>query len=453
MIFVAIIFSILTGYVFLQSFASSLNIYIKVGLSFIIGIGMQTFLMFIFSLIGFPFSGLSALVASIVLVAGSAVWGMKKNKNFYKPQIAPSDKIQFTFAWFLLSGLIIYLLYAIVSKALYWPIAEYDSMTGYDLMGKMIAKEGTFKPSIFSYPYQRSYDVARFIYPPLVASGFGYFYAFGADNAKIYIVCLFLGFVISFYGLLRNSLNDTFTLFFTLLAMITPEMFSHVSLGLTNLPNAIYTSLSFIAIFYYFQSRDNSYFIISLVLMALSMWSRSDSIVFVAGYGLLFLIDFFKSKQWLKPGIYLFVCFSVFMIWTLFVKINIGANSSEFFVKKLFWDGDKFTEIFSKAFGMMLGSGTLYGLTFYVFVVFLALNIIDVVLAVNKIVVFAITTWVLYTLLYYQIDYSYAGSIDAYLNASYKRGLFNFVPLAWFFVAVNPLSAKWLQKLEAWYKK
>lgn len=445
-----ILLSFWVGYFILNYIAKDFNFYEKFGLSFILGIAIQSFLAFLLSLVGVAFSMVSIIMISFFIMIIFEFLRYKRDKTIFRIAFDEKDKIKFTFAWLILLGMTGYLLYGSSVKCLFWPIAEYDSMTGYDLMGKMIAKEGTFNTSIFQYPFKSAYEVARFIYPPLVASGFAYFYLWGTLNAKIYILALFISFVITFYGLIRNKVSDTVALFLTLLMMVTPEMFSHASLGLTNLPNAIYTSLSFICFYFWLQHKSNGYFIVSLLLMASSMWSRSDSIVFVAGYGLIFFIEFFKTREWIKPLIYLGVCASVFLVWNLFIKINVGANSSDFFVKYLFWDGDKFSQIFSKAFGLMLGSTALYGFTFYVFVVFLALNIVDVTLKVNRLVVFTLSTWILYTLLYYQIDYGFAGSIDAYLNASYKRGLFNFVPLAWFFVAINPLSEKWLNKLDQW---
>ncbi|MFN0047822.1 MAG: hypothetical protein ACKVOU_01720 [Cytophagales bacterium] len=433
--------------------ASTFNLFEKIGLSFIIGIAVQSFLAFLASLIGISVSLISVLTISIIVIAVFGFLSFRKDKKVTFFSFSKHDHIQLSFAWIAMIGLLGYLIYGASVKCLFWPVAEYDSMTGYDLMGKMIANEGTFDVSIFQYPFTNAYDVARFIYPPLVATGFAYFYLLGVVNAKIYVLCLFISFIVAFYGLLKNKVSDTLAIFITLLMMITPEMFSHASLGLTNLPNAIYTSLSFLCFYYWLQNKSNSYFIISLLLMAASMWSRSDSIAFVAGYGLIFFIEFFKTKEWLKPLVYIGTCFAVFMIWNLFIKINVGANSSDFFVKTLFWDGEKFNQIFSRAFGLMLGNGQLYGLTFYVFVVFLALNIVDITLTVNRLVLFTLSTWVLYTLLYYQIDYGFAGSIDAYLNASYKRGLFNFVPLAWFFVGVSPMSEKWFGKLNVWLYK
>jgi len=450
MTILALFLSLTVGFLSIQFFAKAFNIYEKIGFSFILGIFYQSFLLFLISLVGIPVSLSSSIIISTLLIAVFLFLNFRADKKAYQFSFQEQDKVKTTFGWFLMVGVATYLIYGAATKCLFWPIAEYDSMTGYDLMAKMIAKEGSFNTSIFQYPFSNAYEIARFIYPPLVASGFAYFYLFGALNAKIYTLCLFVSFVLAFYGLLRKKTSDTVSIFITLLMLVTPEMFSHVSLGLTNLPNAIYTSLSFICLFYWLESRSNSYYIASLLLMAASMWSRSDSIVFVAGYGLVFLFDYFKTKEWLKPLIYVVSCFFVFMIWNLFIKINVGANSSDFFVKYLFWDGVKFGQIFSKAFDLMLGSGTLYGITFYVFVIFLALNIVDIVRKIDLLVVFTVSTWLLYTFLFYQIDYGFAGSIEAYLNASYKRGLFNFVPLAWFFVAVSPMSSKWLGKLDLW---
>jgi uncharacterized protein with PQ loop repeat len=364
------------------------------------------------------------------------------------------DKINFTFSWLLFFGLILYLAYGIAVKGLYWPVSEYDSLTGYDLMGKMIAQEGTLNVEIFRASRSNTYEIARFIYPPLTASSFGLGYVFGNEYAsKLVMLSLFFGFLVSFYGLLRKTVQDTWAIAITFFVMITPEMFSHASLGLTNLPNAIYTSLSIICLIYWFNTIDRNYYFLSLLLLIFSVWSRSDSIVFIAGVGLAFVFQFIFKKEWKDGLVYLAIVCIPFVAWTLFIKFNVGANASDFFVKYLFWDAEKFSTVYGKAIDLMLGNGQLYGITFYVFIVLLALNIFEIVINKNYLIIITLSSWFLYTFLYYQMDYNFAGSMNAYLNASYKRGIFNFVPLVWFFIATNQRSLQFFKLVENWLYK
>ncbi|MDX2197299.1 MAG: hypothetical protein NW207_12870 [Cytophagales bacterium] len=433
--------------------AQSITLLEKLGLGLLIGLGYVTIMCVCMELIHIPINaGTIGLCVAIPLTALS--YYLYKNKITHT--ITDHDKVQLSIPFVLMLAFLIYIWYGISYKALYWPVAEYDSITGYDLHAKMIAREGTLKTSIFTYPYHSSYDLARFIYPPLTTVMFSlsYMEIDPIFNTKIMMLGLALSFIITFFALLRKYISDLWAMFFTIFTIITPEMFSHISLALTNLPNAIYTSLALLYLVIWLQDKKREHFIIAIVLLSISLLSRSDSIVYVLASALVIGIDCIKTrKYWIPLVVYTMVGFALFIGWNMYVKYYIGANAGDFFVKTLFWDSEKFTKIFSKAGGLMLGDGLLYGLTFYTFLIILALNFKDIVLQIRYLPILCIVAWLLYTLLYYQIDYSFAGSIDAYLNASYKRGLFNIVPLCWYFVATSKFSQIMLEKANTFLYK
>lgn len=441
------------GFLIVNSISTSFSVYEKVGFSFPIGLGISSFLMFLFTILKIKITLLS-LFLGILIIAGFLGFLIYYQKKIKLLSFHSDDKPLITLSWILCFGLLSYFLYAIGMKCFYFLPAEYDSLTGYDLLAKTMAAEGTFKTSIFDYPYLNAYGIARFIYPPYVANSFATAYISGLENSKIVIFLLFLSFILVFYGLIRKKINDTWALFFTTLMAITPEMFSHAALALTNLPNGILTSISVICILFYFSEREKKYLFISLIFMILSNWSRSDSIVYVMAMVILFILDFKKNKEWKLPLIYILISFLPFIIWSIYLKTTISnADSSQFFVKHIFWDYDKFTLVFGKALILILGNGLYFGITFYIAVVIIALNTVDIITKQIPLAIFILTAWFGYTLLYYQMDYSFAGNIDAYINASYKRGMFNFVPLCWFFVATSPFSEKWINKIDKYIYK
>lgn len=441
------------GYSIVNLIHTQFSIVEKIGFGMIIGFILNAVFMFLLEILDLPIN-LAFVSLGFLFLIGISNFLLFKKRDFKLLKIEPSDKIQFTFAWFLCFFILLYMLYGMNMKNFFWMPAEYDSVTGYDLMGKMIAAEGTMNASIFTYyPYSNANSIARFIYPPFSASGFGLMYLAGFENSKVFMTMLYLGFIFSFYGLIRKSINDTWAIFFTLLMCITPEMFSHSSLALSNLPNAILTSISIICLITYFENKLSRYFWISLLLMVGSMWSRSDSIIYIIALVPVFGFQFLKTKEWKFSVIYMIIAFLPFVIWSLYIKAQVTVNSSEFFIKTLFWDGEKFSLIFGKAIEIILGQTMYYGLTFYLFLLIMALNSVDVVLKQIPIVVFVLVAWFGYTMLYYQMDYAYAGSSEVIMNSSYKRGMFNFVPLCWFFVATSPYSLKWFGKLNQWLFK
>jgi hypothetical protein len=452
MLYLVLLCSWLLGYSLLQVLAKNITLIEKVGLSFLVGMGVHPVVFFIFTLIHVPINQISVVLYTITAILVLNLKAIKAKSIAFNP--IEKDKIQFTFAWFFFVGMILYLVYGIAAKGLFWPVAEYDSVTGYDLMGKMIAREGTLHVAFFDSARKTTYDIARFIYPPLTASFFGLGYLFDDQNpSKLIMICLFFSFLLSFYALIRKTIQDTWAMAITFFMMITPEMFSHASLGLTNLPNAIYTSISMVCLMVWLSENNKSYYFLSLLFMALSVFSRSDSVVFVVAIGIVFVIHFILRKEWKESVIYLAIVSIPFVAWTLFVKLIIGANASDFFVPYLFWDAQKFGTIYGKGLELMFADGQLYGITFYAFIVVLALNIFEVVVTKNYLIIAIISSWFLYTFLYYQMDYGFAGSLDAYMNASYKRGIFNFVPLVWFFVGTNQKSLQFFKFVENWLYK
>lgn len=441
------------GYSLVNLIHTQFSVYEKIGFGLILGYVLNAAIMFLLEIFDLPIN-LAFVSLGFLLIIGVSNYFLFKKPDFKPLKLLSTDKIQFTFAWFVSFFILLYMLYGMNMKNFFWMPAEYDSVTGYDLMGKMIANEGTMNATIFTYyPYTNANSIARFIYPPFSASGFGLMYLAGFENSKIFMTLLYIGLLLAFYGLIRKTIIDTWAMFFTLLMCITPEMFSHSSLALSNLPNAILTSISIISLTLYFENKQKHYFWISLLLMVGSMWSRSDSIIYILALVPVFGFQFIKNKEWKMSVLYLIVAFLPFIIWSTYIKSQVTVNSSEFFIKTLFWDGQKFGMIFGKGIEIILGNTQYYGLTFYLFLVITALNSVDVVLKQIPIVVFTLVAWISYTFLYYQIDFAYAGSPEVMMNSSYKRGMFNFVPLCWYFVATSPYSLKWFGKLNHWLFK
>lgn len=375
-------------------------------------------------------------------------WLRKKDKIAEVISFKTNIAFKITFSWILCIVVFLYFLFGITAKNIYYTPLEYDSIVGYDMLAKTIAKEGKLITSFFQYPYQNTIDILRFTYPPFVSSSFAFAYMSGFENSKIITILLFVSFLFAFYGLLRQKINDTWTMLITLIMMLTPEFFSHASLALSNLPNGIFTSLSAICIIFYFQERQKKYFYISLIFMFLSNWTRSDSVVYVFGTLVLFIFDFLKSKEWKLATVYIIVSIMPVIIWSNFIHYNLHINTSEIFINHLFWDFNKLTQLFTKTSLLMLASGMTYGITFQLFLVILALNTVDVLTKQIPLAIFIIISWFSYTLLYYQMDNSIAGDLDTYIYTGFKRGMFNFVPICWFFVATSPLSLKWLSKMD-----
>lgn len=330
---------------------------------------------------------------------------------------------------------------------MYWPITEYDSVTGYDFMAKMIAAEGKLKVSLFDFSTD-ALVISRFIYPPLVATSYSIPYLCGMALSKIMPIVFFVSLLFAFYGTLRVYTTHTASIIVTALMAVAPEMFSHAALPLTNLPNAAYASLAIIIFYIWTDKRTNAWLYLSAAFMAFTLFSRSDSIVFAAATLAIMAWIVFKERNFADIIKYGTISLSLFVGWMLYLKFVIRSNSSDFFIKTLFWDGERLDKITGYILDFMVWETQFYGITFWMFFLLLILNVKYWKYDLTKFLIVTILAWLAYTFLYYQMDYKVA-SLDMFMKASYKRGMFCFVPLAWYYVATNKASIWFFAKIDA----
>lgn len=440
------------GYSFLSLIGAGFNLSFKVGTAMLLGLGLVSAGMFLFDLVSIPITLYTVLGFAIV---GTVIFSFRNNRGFMEDwdELKKTDIsfLRLNFTWLFFFGIALYLVYGIGVKGLYWPVTEYDSVTGYDFMAKMIAAEGKLKVSAFDFTTD-ALVMARFIYPPIVACSYSIPYLCGMTLSKIMPLVFFVSLLFSFYGSLRVYTSHTAAMIMTVLMAVSPEMFSHAALPLTNLPNAAYASLAIITFYIWTDKRTIEWLFLSAFVMAFTLFSRSDSIVFLAAALAIMAWISFKEKKWKEIMIYGSVSISLFLGWMIYLKLVIHSNSSDFFIKTLFWDGERLEKITGYILDFMVWDTQFYGITFWTFFLLLVINIKHWKFDLTKFLLVSILAWLAYTFLYYQMDYKVA-SLDLFMKASYKRGMFCFVPLAWYYVATNKASLWFFNKVDSWLYK
>ena len=447
MTILSILLIVLLGYIMLTVSAPRLSFIERFGLSAPIGWTVITLEMFIGNIFGIPVTVLSVLLMLVIPIIGLSAWkfGLLKNSMPNWKSINES-KFYFNITWLLLFGLAVYVSYGTISKALYWPVAAYDTVAGYDYTGKMIAHEGTFHVSLF----KRNAGILlnRFIYPPLIPAASAITVLFGFETSKIITVTFFLSMLVSFYGLLRNFTNATAAMFFTFCLLMTPELLAHGSLALTNMPSVIGVAWGLAYLYLWAIHRQTDYFVVAIMLLAMANWLRSDSVAMGAVGGVLVLLVSIKKKEWKYPAIYAVCVLSTLFLWNFYMRFALDLDSSKMFEKKLFYDQSRLDIIFPYLKSFYIDGLQLYGATFWVFYVMVLLNIKYVFKTkIGWFVALMLGSIFLYTFLFYQMSYI-LDNLNSYMRAGYKRGLFPFLGMAWFFTAVNPVSVYLFKKLE-----
>jgi len=439
MIFLGIILVYLLGFsiiIFLHRHSETTSITIDefLGLAFLIGIGLETIFMFLFDLLNVKINAFTLGMSSIAIIS----WVGFYKREFFKNYLKNISKISFNsslqkvdIAWAVILLLIIIFLLANVLKSLFWPTTAYDSVAGYDLMGKVIAAEGKINVSLFKIGSAGP----RGIYPPLIEGSFAYAYIFGSQSSKIISSLTYISLILVFYAFLRKYVTNLNAIFFTLLLIGTPEMFAYSSLSLSNIPSAAYASLGLLYLFMWFENQEKNLLYIASILLGFNVWSRNDGIVFSIAGLVLMVFYAYKNKSWKEIAIYGSISFAPFILWTLYLKYKIGIVQDRF-VNHLFWNANRFERLMLWIKSLVFNSQN-YGLTFYLFLIALLLNIRDIHRDKFQLLILILISFVLYSAIFYQLDEVKQGSLDSMMQYSYKRGLFYFIPLVLFYVAVS----------------
>lgn len=461
MLAVGILLCYVLGLSILLVFSRRYTLFELVGYSFLIGIGLETFFLFLLDVFGVKYS--QGILIGINMVAIFTINGAN-----YKSLILLKDEVKlpvFSLRSINLVAIFViliigYLFYAITVKNLFWPATEHDTIGSFDKMGRIMALEGKLKISLFDY----NLEGAGGIYPPLFHASLAYVYIFGAVTAKIITTLFFLSLLTTFYSLVNGFVGSTAASFFTLVLMVTPELFSHAALGLGNLPTTAYVGAAAIATITWINKRDTKYFWLGAVLMAFVIWIRSDTIVFIAAGLLIVGISALKTTDWKHTIIYTAIAVAPFIVWNLYLKLKIHAAQEGRFDFGMGYNSERFNILWDYISAFLFGGqhgaidgGQLYGLVFILFFLFVLINFgwsiksgVKQAIADNLYTLtFFFVSLLFYASVFYLINEKTQNApISSLMESSFKRGLFCFVPLALFYVATNPVSSFLFSKLE-----
>jgi hypothetical protein len=449
MIFILIF---LCGFVLAYTLSNKLTLLEKTSLALPLGFGVASFVMFKSELflhqITLPLLQ-TGLVATILGCIGIlAFMHLKGIRKIEKPSFK-IDLSWFSLPWAVFAGTIAYLAMGITKKCLYWPVAEFDTIQGYDLLSKAIAHEGRLANSILANVDIVAGCGPRLLYPPLLSMSNAICYMTGMESPRIINTLFFISWIFLFYALLRRFVKPLGAIFFTFLMVITPEMFAHASFSLTNYPCAIYTSAAVMFFVHWYKERTIGILPLSAFLMACGLWTRSDVVMVNGALLLVAAYIFFKEKKW-QPLVLFLASLSVFFIWTFYSKAVIPRAASSFFITHLFFDFEKLSTVLSTAWGMLTNTQT-YGLTFLLFFIALLVNIKAIIQKDQWLLLFVLLVgWGGYTLLYYQMDNTDGTlfSNGGWMLSGYKRGVFVYAPLCLFYVATSKYGSWLFDKLD-----
>jgi hypothetical protein len=456
MLFVGILMVYLVGAGILTRISRQWSWKELIAYSFLLGIAVETVFMFVCDVINFPFSAIVLFFASFAVIIGcydtiAGYWQEhKKDINLGSWSLKTLN-----YPAVVLGLAILYMFYLIMQKNLYWPTTEHDAIGSFDKMGIVMALEGRIKISLFKYDLQG----AGGIYPPLFHGGIAYLYLFGATQPKIITTLYYLSLLLGFYAILRRYVSSINALFFTLLLEMVPEMFAHAALLLGNLPTTAYVGTAALTLFVWLQSKEKRYFVLTCILTGLCLWIRNDTIGFALAGTIIIAIYATTAEKWKQAAIYFAAAIAPFIIWTLYLKLKIHSTQGARFVDHFGVDTAKMklmihyvVSYFSWVqVGGMVPGIQLYGLSFMLAFVVILLNVRSIKKDKPYVLVFALVSFIVYFLIFYMIDEQKQGaSISSLMESSFKRGMFCFIPVLFFYMSTSQVVQRFSNWLEVY---
>ena len=424
----------------------------RIGLSFPLGMTLQTVVMALLDLMHIPLTSFSVLSAGAVTFA-LLMFFVARYRGFESFRITSAmldDWKQANLVWVLLIILIGYCEYMNFSKCMFFPPSDRDSLAAFDTLGFVAAQDHTYmRMSLFDADYNPSIHRAggSIAYAPFVQMSYAFVYILGAETSKSIPALMYLFFVIAFYGILRRNTGKTVAALSTLFMIMAPEMLAFSSLSTTNVMQAIFAGLGIAYTASWLRSRNDDELYAGALLLGANMWCRNEGIVFIGAACAILLIDCIRRKSYRK-GLY-FTGLSLLpaIIWFIYMKIG-GLYTEGMAITRLFWDGEK-AGLIVNGFWALFTNPIYYGWTFSVFAIFILGNSWFMIkrkdnLALLGIIVLSI---VFYGLVVYHVDYVW-DSIQNVLAYSAKRFFFCFVPMCWYFAATTQIARKGSEYIE-----
>jgi hypothetical protein len=294
------------------------NLVAIAGLSFPLGIGIFTFVMFIANIFGVKFSPLNEFLIFLILSIPLIVLIRKRIKEFYfnlihsfrKSNLSPVEKVML--------GVLAFLILTSFINTFYWPVHIWDSVVLYDFRGHVFAQTGFMKAAFI--------DAYYYSYPLLTSLAHTIVYLSGGKYPQFIYSLFYLSLGVSFYGLLREFVSRKIGLLFTLILLTVQPIFYHSLLSLTNLPFSVYLSLGAICIYLWDRKRERGYLILSAFLTGLSTWTRSSEPFWVGILLVVFIVSIYRRRLFDILTYSLFF-FPIREVWKVFQSSLSGVGA------------------------------------------------------------------------------------------------------------------------------
>ncbi len=260
----------------------------KVALSLGVGGGFVTLEMFLYSLLGIPWS-LIHLILPIILVGIGLIF--KVRKKGFNLKFRKYNNVQ----KILILLLVITCCYVLWEASLR-PLPSWDGWSAFYLQGKAFYVDGFLNPQVARYSGVTN--------PPFVALLIAFMYKFlGVADDKstlIFFSSFYVALGVIYYKNIHRYLSTTLSLLFTFLLMSTPNLMRHagnVDIGHADLIVGYFFLASTISIVEFSRSTKFKTLILCQLLLAFGAFVKDEGFVFfLIGQGILLFLTLRARK-------------------------------------------------------------------------------------------------------------------------------------------------------------
>ena len=294
------------GYLISHHLLRKISIFERLGLSYLLGMGIFTFAIFLSNLVGIGFSRLNSLVLLILFILVAYFALRLRVIRLGKEDHFESFRKLNPIVIILSLGILACLLYNFVISV-YWPVGDWDAIALYDFRAKVFLHFSDLDSAIKSSGYFLGY-------PLLTSLTHTFIYQLGGENPKVIYFLFYLSFLLVFYGFSHRFVSRETSILTTLLLSTQIQIFSHASIAYTNLVFTIYFSLSAFYLYAWIRQQKSSLLILSAILLGLSSWTRSSEPFWLVNLVILFIYSI-KNKKLLSLFLYPSVFLFLYQIW------------------------------------------------------------------------------------------------------------------------------------------
>jgi hypothetical protein len=284
----------------------------RLGLAYILGFGVLTVLMFFALYLKMELSSKNLTFGLVIINLLLLIVLLKRVNQFARELKTLFRKMTFSKIELILLLVIILINVYSIAMSIYWPINDWDAITLYDFRAKIFSNL-----QLSNSYFNLSFDGYYYGYPPLISLAHTFVSVMSGSNPAFVSSFFFVSLSLLFYGLCREVAARFTSLVVTFLLILNVDLIQHSLKGYSNLPFAVYYGIGTLFLFLWILNKNKGYFVISGILVGLSLWTRDTETFWLANLVLLFVYSIYKKNLIYLPA-YFALIYPLKYVWGTF---------------------------------------------------------------------------------------------------------------------------------------